>query len=886
MKRWLSCLVMVITLFNLCVPVSAANSDYAEAVFDSAVARCTNMSATLTNEIAPTLAEKNGITGWILNPDVTNESYIRFNIDDDFLSNLSYGETVYVDVTYYDENYGGFSIYYDSVDGRNSKFVQLENTLEWKSFRFTLNDAYFGNRLKTSDFEIITNLDDEMGKSASNVIIGSVKIEKANTIAPFKISAESEKYGNIFFEEDDILIDVKYQNMAGGSHNVNVTYDIIDINGQVVYTFNSVLDIVSTAEEKISIPTIPYGVYEFSVTVSGDGVYQTEVFDFSRAKKADTLNFRLGTNAHYERSEYTKDDVKEITDLIKNAGYGFVRSSLKWHTIEKEKGEYKIPENVKYANEYVDELGMEMLAIVYTENSLYDSWPYYLESAESREAFKKYCNFVASDLKDVTDYFCMLNEYNYSPGGTEAQYLEVAKAGYTGIKNANPNAFINGGSLAGPARDYRTKLFMKGFLKYCDSFSIHLYSTDTESEVDWLTEEGEKLKSDMSLYSFFSGSGKKQAWVTESGWPTRDFEDAKELQFANYEQQAKYLARQLIIENNQDRLSKWFNYSIQDYNGKDYFNKENHYGILHAPDYRTPNAAKPSYIAICAFNDIIGTATAYGNMNNKDNGYAHKFVNDKEEEIFCIWKSSEQSSGEYKFVTDKPYIEIYDMYGNLTTVNNTSGGYTVPFTENPVYVKGTDKIPDVMQNGEEVDCLWYADGDNYSVSFVPYESEKEEINVICAMYKNDVLSHTLINTEKNTGDEIISEFVIDNSDEYDSVRFFVFDGTHSIVPLTPEKRVDYYGDSKNINITKTETGFNISGIMPDKKVNENVILTIYKNDARKDVLNESISASDIIYVNNTITDEAGQYSFSVENIPESFVVIVSNKYSSQQKLYK
>lgn len=884
MKRWLSCFLIVVSLFNLCLSVNAADENYAEAVFSSEYASCTNMSAALTNEITPDLSEKNGITGWFLDPEVTSKSYIRCNINDSFMSNLSYGETVYVDVTYFDENYGGFSIYYDGVEERKSEFVQLENSMNWKTHRFVLNDAYFGNRLKTNDFEIITNLENEMGKSISGVVIGSIKIEKATTVAPFKISTESENYGNIFFEDDDIFINFNFHNVAGGSHYVNVRYDVIDFDGKIINTLNSDLEIVSTAVDGVLFPTVPYGTYEILVTVSGNNVYQTEIFDFARAKKADELNFRLGTNIHYDKEEYTKEDIKEMTDLIKNAGYGFVRSSLRWHQIEKEKGVYEIPENVKYANEYVDEVGMEMLAIVYTENGLYSDWPHYLDSAESREAFKKYCNFVANDLKDVTDYFCMLNEYNYSPGGTEAQYLEVAKAGYTGIKNANPNAFINGGSLAGPARDYRTSLFLKGFLKYCDSFSIHLYSTDSESEDEWLTEEGQKLKSDLSLYSIFSG--KKQAWVTESGWPTRDFEDAKEISFANYEQQAKYFARQLIIENNQDRLNKWFNYCVQDYTGKDYFNKESHFGIIHAPDYRTPNAAKPAYVTICAFGDIIGTAKAYGNVNKNENGYVHKYVNDKNEEIFCIWKGSEQSGGEYKFVTDKPYIEIYDMYGNLTTVNNTSGGYAIPFTENPVYVKGTDKIPEISQENKEIECLWYADGDNYAISFVPYKSEKNEISVICAMYKNDVLSHTLINTEKNTGDEIISEFVIENSDEYDYVRFFVFDGTGSIVPLTPERRLNYYGDSNHITITKTDTGFNITGIMPDKKANENVILTIYESNVRKDVLNENISESDIIYVNNTVTNEAGEYSFAVENMPESFVVIVSDKYSSQQKLYK
>ena len=58
--------------------------------------------------------------------------------------------------------------------------------------------------------------------------------------------------------------------------------------------------------------------------------------------------------------------------------------------------------------------------------------------------------------------------------------------------------------------------------------------------------------------------------------------------------------------------------------------------------------------------------------------YLTDFENDKGEEIVAVWG---WLGGQFTYESDKPYFEVYDMYGNKTVVNNTDGSYKVNFGE-------------------------------------------------------------------------------------------------------------------------------------------------------------------------------------------------------------
>src|SRR5207253_5386813 len=89
---------------------------------------------------------------------VSSTGDLYFGVDDAFAYRGSVGD-VAVDVSYFDRGFGFFYLVYDATNsasqqsfGPNTNYlasnvVYLENSGEWKSYRFNLSNVYFGNRM-------------------------------------------------------------------------------------------------------------------------------------------------------------------------------------------------------------------------------------------------------------------------------------------------------------------------------------------------------------------------------------------------------------------------------------------------------------------------------------------------------------------------------------------------------------------------------------------------------------------------------------------------------------------------------------------------------------------------------------------------------------------
>lgn len=903
------------------VGVHANNeSNAAYAAFGAIKAECVNMKAVQTNP-RPALEEQKGKIGWKLDPDVYASSYIRCKIDDAFIYALNGEFTPVVEITYFDSGYGGFCLYYDSRVGNKGEFVQLENSEEWKTKEFYLYDAYFGNGLYTDDFWIATDLDEVMGQSSDAVIVSGVRVTKSEKSAPFNIKADTGKTGNIFFEGDTVKFDVSYDNVTDKNYTFNAEYRVRDYNNNIVKTYTAKKQAAPSLKDSVTFSGLPYGVYKLDIKLIGNNIEQEYTTEFSYSRKADEINYHFGTNIHYDDETYTTEDAKNLSDLIKNSGFGFVRSSLRWHQIEKSKGVYKIPETVKFANQYLDEIGLEMLAIVYTENRLYTSEPFYNLNAEQMAAFKNYCKFVAEDLKDCTDYFCMLNEINHDTSGylnNQQEYVNISKAGYEGIKAGNPNAFINGGSLAGWSRDYANKTYQLGILNYCDSYSMHIYDHMNGPETYYMYTSETDHRDNLRRYDT---TGIKQAWITESGWPTRAADDtskeeisrqiAKEHDSASELRQAQWYARSMAINGDKSRIDKFFYYSMSD-NGIDKFNIQSNFGILRAKNYSVPFAAKPAYIAVCAYNDIIGDAEFVGDMITDGTGYANKYRRKDGSEVICLWASEwyEQTGGTYNYKTNAPYVVVYDMYGNAEYIENTTGTYGVKFTQEPVYVTSAYSKPEplptekpqpteppyeitgginVEQNGEALKALWFLNPEEkIKVTFETGKPAGTEMTVICSAYNKGVLIG--VETQSITTDTDIAEvyFDSDNAMNADSIKLMVFDSLEGLKPLKDAVKIDCFDSDASVIATVENGMCKVNGQLKDSADNENVMITVFSQNTRKSVLTEERVAPYILYQNQIKSDKNGMYEFSFKLPPNygetSAMVMISTDNNTMQSV--
>ncbi len=987
LKNQLLAWVATIALLVGILPVAAgfAAEPTANVTFNGAVATVSGVSVAPRLGTATT-AVKAGETGWVLERLCKTGSpnhWLRLDVNDgSALANLDGSSYPVITIQYYDgdivpesvspnyqdanydENYasrryGGFCLYYDALDETTKNVpVLMGNTGAWVTKRIPLYDAKFSNQVAWGDAEnegdtvtaqnhasadmvLSTQFPDRYCASKEDVVIGSVTIEDSGKAAPFVISATSEKPGNIFREGEKISLTMNYQarEFFQGA-KINVTYTVKD------YKENPIIEKAASftgisAKDTLTIEKLPYGVYELYVTLTGEGIEQTYVTDFSYAKKAENLNPKMGINAHFDDKLYTNtDQIKTVVDLAKDAGFSMVRSSIRWWLVEETKGVYEIPENVAYGEQYLEDNGMEMLGILYTElasnNNHYNvpGYPNALTESGQLEAFQSYCEAVAKKLKrdeNDVDYFCMLNEYNtgWSENSDKTNspqaYTEIAKYGYNGLRAGNSKAFVNAGALAGISLEYINGSVSDRVLDYSDSYSVHLYDRYRGPEADRHLNHGK------ILYRLITEAyPEKKTWVTETGWATapktlrangafdEEYNDTLGLWLQDGAcselEQARWYARSMAINRDGDkRPAMLIYYALQD-DRENYFDIRGNFGLVHALAYRTPFAAKPAYLTVAASNDILGGATFVSYVlgsadvsNAEAESFAAKFTKDGND-IVCIWSGEEDTSPDsYTFTTDKQYILSYDMYGNVTGCYN---GTSKEFTSNvePIYLMGADTavavasventtlavnsavteptptpVKDMVFKQEEQEIVsgWFIQPEkNLMIQFPTVGEVGKQIAAICAMYHNDALISADINEITVTNEDTTQvEFFITQPEKADRIRFLIWDGVDTMVPLRDAKEMTYIDRDASLNATLKNGVCEISGTEKFRSASTPMQVTVFQKDT-KHIGREG----KILYMNQIQTGENGDYSFRfpVANQGESIILMLSTKNGTVQ----
>lgn len=870
--------LLILTLVVSAVPGVYAAGDSASALLSAAEPTTSGMQIGMQLGVGVTTKESGGKTGWVLNPKDSSASFVRCKIDNDVMYDLKSEDTIEVTVEYLDDSYGGFSIYYDAQGGkRKAEFKQLTGTNSWLTHTFVLYDARFANGINTDDFQIIT---DGTGKSVDEngimdaslwpVTISEIRVSKSAVKSPYKIIAETGKTGNIFFEGETVSFDVSFQSETAGFGGENVTYKALDFDRNTVFTKTST---VGGGKEKLVIPALKYGVYYLEIEVTGGEVSQKETIDFSYSRKADKVNERFGTNVHYEWKGYDIQEVMDLAELVRNAGYGFTRTSARWNEMEKSKGNYQMSENLLTSLQYNSELGIKSLIILNCGNPLYDSYPYLMDSDEKRQAYAGYCKWAVKEMSPYTNYFASTNEYNLVTGGTHVPehavpFTKLMKAAAPAIRAANPNAVIVAGETGGYRPEWDAVCFENGILNVCDMYSFHAYDFMAEAEyaptlVNLMQGFTDNLKAKDST---------KGAWMTETGWPAEDMSSraAGSMGQSNMEEQARRYARSFAYYSNPNLIDKVFHYAFAD-NYAGWFDKENKFGIVQSHEDKTPFAAKPAYIAAAAFNDIVGGAEFKGNMSDKANVYAYQFVGDDKEEIMCFWKYNEYGSSgtpqgaEYTYQSDKPYFAVSDMYGNTQYIKNESGSYTGTYQTEPVYVKGVDFI--------KQDCSISLSADN--MRFLPEgtdtvdvdiqaggAAEATQMNVIMAAYdQNGKLIQSDISTEDVSSGGAFRQYSIADIPNMESFKVMAVESMATLRPLTAAATLNYWGNDAGIRCLQSGDLITVSGRVPKSSAGGDCVITVLSPDMKTTTYNRITYLENLLWSDVAQTNDQGAYSF-------------------------
>lgn len=181
-------------------------------------------------------------------------------------------------------------------------------------------------------------------------------------------------------------------------------------------------------------------------------------------------------------------DFEFYADRMQDARIEWTRFDLLWWSLaELEPGVFNFtsPNYPGYENWNVDrainqlvERGIEPFPILCYGSPHYDNQvgPF---SDEGRAAFAEYCYQAASRYADTVTYWEIWNEPNLSQfwgrDPDPADYARLVQAAAPRILEANPDAVIVGGAVAGTAIPFLQTAFQHGLLDVVDVITVHPY---------------------------------------------------------------------------------------------------------------------------------------------------------------------------------------------------------------------------------------------------------------------------------------------------------------------------------------------------------------------------------------------------------------------------
>ena len=646
--------------------------------------------------------ERAGRKGMLMDRDGESEMYMLFDVDYKLLYNIPKATPIEVTVEYFDEGNGYFELAYDGYDalpGRNdiwvnTEYVRLTNSLEWKSYTFYTESMRMTNRADNSDFRLgVFSLKD--GRSPESVVVGSVVMRTTEYRDPLRlVSVTGNKPGNIYSKGEEIGINLNFESKSAHEAKGTFSYTVKSDDGRNIGGEEG-LTCVFPAWENTTLTLYPpegdkYGIYYLRI----EGIFEdidgkdTELLPFSadieyslawEVTKED-INDKYGTALLICEHEWSaKDGV--AAEIAGRAGIGWNREEVRWSKTELVPGVYKIPDNMRRELEYAKEMGMKIeLGLLYSNPNCYDSFADMMDPPTTEEELKAYgnwCEWLARETKGLVYAFAVWNEYTLdsfnSTNDSTENYVKIMETAYEAVKKGNPDALVIGCDGIG-ATDipFFEHVFAANGLNYMDVLGLHPYDWSGHFDTQKLVNECNQLKELMRKYG-----EEKPIWWTEFGFGAR----------YTLEEQRNNLVMMYALQECYDLAETSYQFRFQD--DLRIGVEEAKWGLIWSyEDLGRENGAKPSYLGICAMNNLIGANAEAKGAIKDGTTYAFRFYNKK------MGKDVAVLAGEYdaQYMTIRlgtNALDVYDVYGNkLAPVASEDGVYGFSINKEPIYVTG------------------------------------------------------------------------------------------------------------------------------------------------------------------------------------------------------
>ena len=533
---------------------------------------------------------------------------------------------------------------------------------------------------------------------------------------PIYTRVTGAKVGNIFSAEDEKSVTAEFENVLTGTANAKISYEVFDEDGNVIEQ-KSIGSVTLKAGEKIQknikLSINDFGIYKmiFKIDVNSNGEsfsYSSSKFALSVADKlsnAETGNPKMKVNIPYI---YDMTEWGKIKTIITDAGITGVRKDLTWYDTEPSKGNYISP-NVTCWYEDAEKSNISNTVVLSATNPVYNNgiWANsyaHLLGAGAYAAWEKYVTYCAVNYQGLVTDYEILNEPNWNMSAQV--YADYLKRANRIIKKFDKTAKVTGfvtGSVPWDWIENLLNIIKDNPSEYLDVLSVHPYDFDDgdyktviENESwgirirdDLYLSKTERLRALMQKYNC-GGLGlniSEMAITSTTGVcsPTR---------------QAAELAQLMTIDAAQNKTDSIYWYCLEntmERGDRDYteYDIEGNYGLVGNKYDIVPYAAKPSYLAACAYNKIVGGGD-FVNMLSSGGAKAYRFKKNGADRI-VIW--SEETEQNICLDLGVNSVSVYDKYGNkLGDIKSDNGKFSFNVGFEPIYITGNINKFELSQN--------------------------------------------------------------------------------------------------------------------------------------------------------------------------------------------
>ena len=223
-------------------------------------------------------------------------------------------------------------------------------------------------------------------------------------------------------------------------------------------------------------------------------------------------------------------DIEQLVASMKDLHVDAVRMDFLWQSIETRKHEYSFSAYDAIASRITSE-GIRLLPILGygTEwsNSSNDGEEQFHPPEEPLD-YQDYVARTVEHFSGAVSIWELWNEPNvpffWRPQPDSKAYLDLLRAGYIGVKYADPTAVVLLGGLTGNGldpivqhsvpKDFLKDLYDSDGGRFFDVINVHPYVHPYEGK-SFLSERLDRTRSVAASY----GDADKPVWITEIGWP-------------------------------------------------------------------------------------------------------------------------------------------------------------------------------------------------------------------------------------------------------------------------------------------------------------------------------------------------------------------------------